>query len=463
MSDKRNPTASRSPERDVPPELLLKMFNSVPEGIFAVDIDYRITAINDSALSALDLPRHRAVGSHCREVLRVDIGGEGCALRQAMESGQPTVSLETHFQDSLGNRLSVTLSTAAIKDNQGQVTGGVATFVNLADTRQQVTTGSPAGMFRDILTGDPNMKQLFEILPTISRSDSSILILGETGTGKNLIAKAIHRLSSRADGPLITVNCAALPETLLESELFGYKAGAFTGAHRDKPGRFAAAQGGTLFLDEIGDIPLGVQVKLLRVLQEKVYERLGEQVPIPCDIRFITATHRDLPAMVTTGTFRRDLYYRINVLNLEIPPLRDRKGDIPQLAQKFTEQLSLTRGKRVTGVSSAALELLMRHNYPGNVRELENILEHAWVMCLERVIDVQHLPRRLQMMAPSVDDTAAKGLEKVEGLFILQVLERVGWHRGRAAQELGIHRTTLQRKIRKLGLLLPAHDGRNQE
>ena len=307
------------------------------------------------------------------------------------------------------------------------------------------------------------MKQLFEILPTISRSDSSILVLGETGTGKNLIAKAIHRLSLRASGPMITVNCAALPETLLESELFGYKAGAFTGAHRDKPGRFAAAQGGTLFLDEVGDIPLGMQVKLLRVLQEKVYERLGEQEPIPCDIRFITATHRDLSAMVTAGTFRRDLYYRINVLNLEIPPLRDRKGDIPQLAQKFTERLSLKRGKHVTGVSSAALELLMRHNYPGNVRELENILEHAWVMCLEQVIDVQHLPRRLQIMVPTPEDSGAKGLEKVEAAFILQVLERAGWHRGRAAQELGMHRTTLQRRIQKLGLLLPTQDGRNRE
>jgi transcriptional regulator with PAS, ATPase and Fis domain len=349
-----------------------------------------------------------------------------------------------------------------LRDDAGQTIGGVATFVDLAKVHQYFETESTEGPFRDILTGDPNMKQLFEILPTISRSSSSILILGETGTGKNLMAKTIHRLSARAKAPFITVNCAALPETLLESELFGYKAGAFTGAHRDKPGRFAAAHGGTLFLDEIGDIPLEMQVKLLRVLQEKVYERLGEQVPIPCDIRFITATHRDLPAMVTAGTFRRDLYYRINVLNLEIPPLRERKGDIPQLAQRFTERLSLTRGKHITGVSSAVLEVLMQHNYPGNVRELENILEHAWVMCLEQVIDVQHLPRRLQVMAAGRGGGGAPGLPQVEGAFILQTLERSGWHRGKAAAALGMHRTTLQRKIQKLGLVLPPVDGRNQ-
>lgn len=460
MTDNRDQSLEETPGGSVSAELLLKMFNSVPEGVFAVDAGFRVTAINNSALATLNILRLRAVGRHCRDVLRVDMGGENCALRQTMESGQ-TVSVNTHFRDSLGQRVPVTLSTAPLHDDDGRIIGGVATFIDLSKVQQYLTVESTAGPFRDILTGDPSMKQLFEILPTISRSDSSILILGETGTGKNLMAKVIHRLSARADGPFITVNCAALPETLLESELFGYKAGAFTGAHRDKPGRFAAAQGGTLFLDEIGDIPLDMQVKLLRVLQEKVYERLGEQVPIPCDIRFITATHHDLSAMVAAGTFRRDLYYRINVLNLEIPPLRDRKGDIPQLASKFTERLSLTRGKHVTGVSSAVLELLMRHNYPGNVRELENILEHAWVMCNERVIDIEHLPRRLQVMAPGLGGQGASGLPQVEGAFILQTLERHGWHRERAAAELGMHRTTLQRKIQKLGLVLPQKDGRN--
>jgi len=461
MAEIRNPSANDLSSEGLPPALLLMMFNSVSEGVIAVDRDFRIIAINNSALATLELPRHRAVGAHCQDVLGVDVNAENNALRRTMATGQP-LNLNTSFRDSLGRRIAVTLSTAVLRDDAGKTIGSVATFVDLAKVHQYYEGGTADGPFRDILTGDPNMKQLFEILPTISRSSSSILILGETGTGKNLMAKTIHRLSARAKAPFVTVNCAALPETLLESELFGYKAGAFTGAYRDKPGRFAAAHGGTLFLDEVGDIPLEMQVKLLRVLQEKIYERLGEHEPIPCDIRFITATHRDLSAMVAAGTFRRDLYYRINVLNLEIPPLRNRKGDIPQLAQRFTERLSLTRGKHITGVSSAVLEVLMQHNYPGNVRELENILEHAWVMCHEQVIDVQHLPRRLQVMAPGRGGAGAPGLPQVEGAYILQTLERSGWHRGRAAAELGMHRTTLQRKIQKLGLVLPQVDGRNR-
>jgi transcriptional regulator with PAS, ATPase and Fis domain len=252
-----------------------------------------------------------------------------------------------------------------------------------------------------------------------------------------------------------------LPESLLESELFGYKAGAFTGAVRDKPGRFAAAQGGTLFLDEIGDIPVDMQVKLLRVLQEKVFERLGDQRSIPCNIRFITATHRNLEEMVAQGTFRRDLYYRINVLNLEIPPLRNRKGDIPLLVQRFVEKFSRSGKKHVTGVNSSALEILMKHNYPGNVRELENIIEHAWVMCKDHVIGVEHLPRNLRLMNGGEDSEKGIGLPQVEGAFILQVLERNGWHRENTARELGVHRTTLQRKIKKLGLASPRIDGRS--
>jgi transcriptional regulator with PAS, ATPase and Fis domain len=446
------------------PALLLKMFNSVPEGVFAVDTGYRIIAINDAALAALDLPRPRVLGRSAGEVLRVDIGGEGCLLRRTMATGKPGVTMDVRLRDSLGRSFPVTLSTGALHGENGAVIGCVATFVDLGKVRRQldVFAEDEPTPDRAMITGDPAMKELLSMLPTLARSASSILIQGETGTGKNLMARTIHNLSTRADGPFITVNCAALPETLLESELFGYKAGAFTGANRDKPGRLAAAEGGTLFLDEIGDIPLEMQVKLLRVLQEKVYELLGDQTPVPCDIRFVTATHRDLAAMVAAGSFRRDLYYRVNVLNLEIPPLRERKGDIPRLAQKFVERLSLSRGKHVAGISSAALELLMRHNYPGNVRELENILEHAWVMCRGSVIEVDQLPRRLQVLAPGEDGRELSGLEQVEGAYILQVLERHRGHRGRAAAELGMHRTTLQRRIARLGLELPPRDGRHR-
>jgi PAS domain S-box-containing protein len=443
------------------PGFLEGLFNSIPMGIFAVDEDLRITAVNDAALDALEIPRRRAIGKPCCDVFRGAACRDGCALKQTMESGEPIVNLRTRIKDSLGRNIPVSLSTSVFRDHSGDVVGGVVTFFNMnREKMQEKEVGRPRP-FQNIVTGDPNMRQLFDVLPTISRSDTSVLVAGETGTGKNLLAKTIHELSSRAGGPFVTVNCAALPESLLESELFGYKAGAFTGAVRDKPGRFAAAQGGTLFLDEIGDIPVDMQVKLLRVLQEKVFERLGDQRSIPCNIRFITATHRNLEEMVAQGTFRRDLYYRINVLNLEIPPLRNRKGDIPLLVQRFVEKFSRSGKKHVTGVNSSALEILMKHNYPGNVRELENIIEHAWVMCKDHVIGVEHLPRNLRLMNGGEDSEKGIGLPQVEGAFILQVLERNGWHRENTARELGVHRTTLQRKIKKLGLASPRIDGRS--
>lgn len=454
-------TRSRKNTDRVPPDLLETLFNSVSEGVFAVDLEYRITVINDAALKTLGIPRHKAIGRPCREVFRANICDENCALRRTLERGEPLVNLGSTILDSMGRRIPVTVSTTILKDAAGKVIGGGETFVNLARIKEHFKETDRRQPFQNIITGDPAMKQLFEILPTISRSATSILINGETGTGKNLLAKAIHNLSGRASGPMITVNCAALPDTLLESELFGYKAGAFTGAVRDRPGRLAAAEGGTLFLDEIGDIPLGVQVKLLRVLQERVYERLGEQKPTPCDIRIITATHRDLSAMVSEGTFRRDLYYRINVLNVDIPPLRERKGDIPLLAQRFIERFSLSRGKSIIGFSSGVLENLMTHDYPGNVRELENIIEHAWVMCPGNILEVAHLPRRLQVRLKAGAAGGKTGLLQVEAAYLVQALERNSWHRDKTARELGIHRTTLQRKIKKLGLVPPPQDGRS--
>jgi PAS domain S-box-containing protein len=456
FSDKK----SSGPLNPVPSDLLQTLFDSVSEGVFAVDTDYRIIAINESALQTLGIPLHNALGRNCRDVFQADICENNCAVCRVLEKGTPLQGVGASIKNGFGQMVPVTLSANKIMDQAGNVIGGVETFVDLTRSQNQLERLDSALSFHGIVTGDPAMKKLFEILPTISKSSTSILINGETGTGKNLVAKAVHNLSARAGGPLITVNCAALPETLLESELFGYKAGAFTGAVSDRPGRVSAAEGGTLFLDEVGDIPLGMQVKLLRVLQERVYERLGDQKTIPCDVRFITATHRDLLNMVSEGTFRRDLYYRINVLNIDLPPLRERKADIPLLTQQFVDQFSGSRGKKIIGVSSAALECLMAHNYPGNVRELENIIEHAWVMCRWQVIEPEHLPRRLRIHLSETDNGGKTGMNQVEAAFLAQALERNGWHRGKTATELGIHRTTLQRKIKKLGLISPIRDGR---
>jgi transcriptional regulator with PAS, ATPase and Fis domain len=301
------------------------------------------------------------------------------------------------------------------------------------------------------------MHELFALLPDVAESPSTVLIEGETGTGKELVARAIHNHSPRHEKPFVAVNCGALPDTLLESELFGYKAGAFTDARKDKPGRFAAAEGGTLFLDEIGDVSPALQVRLLRVLQERVYEPLGSVQPVKADVRIIAATNKNLLELVGNGQFREDLYYRINVVKLEIPPLRDRMEDIPLLVEHFIDRLNSIQGKEVAGVSDDALACLMAHGYPGNIRELENLIERAFVVCHSGLIQRAHLPVNLCSM-PCLDSPEVRHLNslgQVEASFLMNALRRNNWSRLETARQLGIHKTTLFRKMKSLGLRAP--------
>jgi transcriptional regulator with PAS, ATPase and Fis domain len=294
------------------------------------------------------------------------------------------------------------------------------------------------------------------------------LIQGATGTGKELVARAIHNLSDRRNDPFVALNCGALPDTLLESELFGYKAGAFTGAGRDKPGRFALAEGGTLFLDEIGEITPALQVRLLRVLQEKVYEPLGATDSVAADVRIIAATNRDLTAMVKQGDFREDLFYRIHVVCIDLPPLVQRKEDIPLLVEHFITRFNRIQGKSVAGITPEVLTQLMAHDWPGNVRELENLIERIFVMHSEGVITPAHLPDDFTANAPqTIPDNTAPGntmetLKKtVEAQTIQETLKRNQYNRLATARELGIHKSTLFRKIKALGIPLPERDGRS--
>jgi len=390
-------------------------------------------------------------------------------LRQTIESGQSIVNQPIFIVNSKGERIPVSISTAILKDKKGKVIGGVETFRDLSvieELRKELTNQHS---FLDIISKNQEMRRLFEMLEIISESDTTILLEGESGTGKELFAKAIHSLSHRKKGPMITVNCGSLPDTLLESELFGYKAGAFTDAKKDKPGRLALAENGTLFLDEIGDISQLLQVRLLRVLQDKVYEPLGGTKSEKANVRIVSATNKNLERLVKKGLFRDDLYYRINVVKLVLPPLRNRKEDIPLLIEKFINKYSKLCGKEIHGLSPEAMSTLMAYNFPGNIRELENIIEYGTVVCKNSLIRIKNLPEHLLRVPDSKNNTVTKetservfSIETMEKNIILETLRKNNWSRKATAAQMGIHPSTLWRKIKRLNLKIPEQDGRSR-
>ncbi|MEJ5376407.1 MAG: sigma-54 dependent transcriptional regulator [bacterium] len=307
------------------------------------------------------------------------------------------------------------------------------------------------------------MQELLETVRQIAPTDCNVLIVGETGTGKELVARAIHHLSRRSAGRFMAFNCGAFAEELLANELFGHEREAFTGAHSAKPGLFEVAHGGSVFLDEIGDMPPSMQVRLLRVIQERVVMRLGGTRNIPVDVRILAASNRDLKRLVEEGRFRSDLYFRLNVVTLQVPPLADRKEDIPLLAHHFLRKFSAKQGRQVQGISEEMMSVLMNYPFPGNVRELENIIERAVALSKGPVLDVRDLPDELRLFQFKVVRPRAGGLptlEEAERDYIKWVLEHTGWNRTRAAEILGIDRVSLWRKIKQYGLEPP---GRSQE
>jgi transcriptional regulator with PAS, ATPase and Fis domain len=299
-----------------------------------------------------------------------------------------------------------------------------------------------------ILAESQAMRNALDLIDRAATCDTPVLILGESGTGKELLARALHRTSPRADGPFIAVNCSAIPETLLESELFGHRKGAFTDAHQDRPGLFQTAEGGTIFLDEIGDMAPALQGKLLRVLQEKEVQPLGGMAPVPIDVRIVTATHRDLMRLVESDRFREDLMYRINVIEVHVPPLRERPDDLLPLVDHFLDKHGRLLGKCGSTVSKEAMAALRRHRWPGNVRELENVIERALVLGDSNVVDLGDLPQRLRDQ-PSRDSSAARGrrLADVEREHIIRTLREAAGNKAAAARVLGLDRKTLYRKL----------------
>ena len=439
------------------------ILESISDGVFTVDHEWRITSFNRAGEKITGISRDEALGKHCWEIFRSNMCEIDCALRRTMKQGIPCVDSSTYIVNSEKRRIPVVVSTSLLKDEDGTVLGGVETFRDMSvveELRKELEGRFQVG---DMVSRSPSMHKIFAILPQVAESESTLLIHGETGTGKELLARAIHKLSPRKDNPFIAINCGALPDTLLESELFGYKPGAFTNATGYKPGHFALAEGGTILLDEIGDLSVAFQVRLLRVLQEKTFQPLGATQPVKANVRVIAATNKDLADLVEKGIFRQDLFYRINVIRLDLPPLRKRKEDIPMLVKHFIGRLNRLRGRAVTEISHEALSLLLHHNYPGNIRELENIIEHAFVLCPEGQIEVHCLPETFKDSIPrsTAQGTMNTAIKSIETQVILDELKRNRYNRLATARELGIHKSTLFRKIKKLGIKLPKTDGRS--
>ncbi len=433
------------------------ILNSIADGVFTTDNDGKITFMNKAAEEITGFSSKEAIGRYCFDIFRADICQTRCALKETLKTKKEIINLPATILKKGGQEIPISISTAVLKNEKGQIIGGVETFRDLSTIEELRKELSQKYTLGDIISKNHQIHEIFNILPNIAESDSTVLLQGASGTGKELFAKAIHHLSRRKEKPFIKVNCGALPDTLLESELFGYVKGAFTDAKKDKLGRFALAHGGTIFLDEVGDMSPSLQVKLLRVLQEKEYEPLGSTSSRKTDVRIIAATNQDLSKLVNEGKFREDLFYRLNVVKIELPPLSKRREDIPLLIDAFVKKFNAKTGKQITGLSDEALRLLLKHDYPGNIRELENIIEHAFVLCKGNQIDVDCLPKELTANLEKTDISDSiqeeSPFQKAEAEIIEKTLKKHDGNRSQTARELGIDRTTLWRKMRKYGLL----------
>jgi PAS domain S-box-containing protein len=428
------------------------ILESISDGVFTINHNWEITSFNRAAVEITGISRKEAIGRHCWEVFRSSMCQQDCALKKTMEKGKPFINSSGYIISSEKKKIPVTVSTALLIDKNGEVLGGVETFRDHSIVEELRKELSVRFRIDDIISNSESMKTILQILPQVAESDSSVLIEGETGTGKELLARAIHNVSLRKNKPFIAINCGAMPDSLLESELFGYKKGAFTHAVKDKPGKFALANGGSIFLDEIGDTSPAFQVSLLRVLQEHEFTPLGALKKEKTNVRIIAASNKCLSELTANEQFRKDLYYRINVIKFILPPLRQRKEDIPLLVDRFIRKLNIRMGKFIHGVDSEVLHTLMSLNYPGNIRELENIIEHAFVLCNEGNINLKHLPNFSDSIVPSalpeVDDPVK--LASIKKIY--DALIRNNFNRNAAAKDLGIHKSTLFRQIKKLGM-----------
>lgn len=437
------------------------IIDAVADGLMVVDPEGTIVLVNGAMEAMTGYGREELVGRSC-ELLDCDacfaVKSQGQEKFCALFTDGQVRHRNCTIRRRNGSRVQLLKNAAVFRDGAGKVAGGVETWTDITElvTQQSLISSLRRELrkkegFRGIIGRSPVMEQVFHLVSNAAQSDAPVLIHGESGTGKELVASAIHSLSPRRKKPFIKVNCAALNEALLESELFGHVKGAFTGADRERTGRFEAAHGGSIFLDEVGDMPLSTQIRLLRVLQEKEIERVGDHSPIRIDVRVITATNKDLTRLIEEGRFREDLYYRINVIPVHLPPLRERRGDIPLLLDAFRQRTALSSDKPISGFTKDATELLISCDWPGNVRELINVVEYAFVVCPGGQIGREHLPPWLAASCETNGTGRPRGDED-ERERVVEALAASGGNRSKAARLLGMSRVTLWKRLKKYKL-----------
>ncbi len=431
-------------------DTLQAILNNISDGVMVYDADFKITSFNRAAEDITGYKMEEAVGQTCKEIFRCHICDPSCGMYTTTHNQTPEENCEVRLERKDGEIRIARISTAILRDSSGRMSGTVVTFRDISELMSLKKELLGRFQFHSIIGKSHRMQEIFALIEDVGESDATVLVLGESGTGKELIARAIHHQSRRSQFPFVKVNCSALAETLLESELFGHVKGAFTGAYRDKIGRFELAHQGSIFLDEIGDISSNIQLKLLRILQEREVERVGDSKVINVDVRIIAATNRDLRQLVDDGRFREDLFYRLNVIPVTIPPLRERKEDIPLLLDHFISQFNEQTAKNIAGITKEALNILMDYHWPGNIRQLENAVEHAFVKTHTRSIEPSSLPIEICMTSKHFQ-TAQSGTRD-ERETILSALQQAGWNKAKASRELGIDRVTLWRKMKKYNI-----------
>jgi len=427
------------------------VFDSLPDGIVAIlDSDMNIATANKAISEMLQLPLKNIIGKKAGKIFKENIPDLIELLKETIQKRKGIRNYTIEIVSSSGEANSYLVNTAIIEEMRASEAGVVMILHDISELTRLRKIGLQMDRYGELIGKSEKMKEIYGLIETIKNYSSSILIVGETGTGKELVARTIHNMSARKNKPFVPVTCSAIPESLIESELFGYVKGAFTGADSKRIGRFCLAEGGTLLLDEVGTLNLNVQTKLLRVLQEKIVEPLGSSERIPVDVRILSATNRDAAELVAKGILREDLYYRLKVIQINLPALREKKDDIPLLIDFFIARLNRYYRKVITGISPDAEELLINYPWPGNIRELENAIERAFILADRNLLEIKHFPFEIRQEAENgMPPPAAEISPRIEEEHIRKALLAARGNKGDAAEMIGMHRTSLWRKMRE--------------